>query len=113
MPAWMTPLLWVLVSIPGRGWRSRMQTRRPRAPSSAAMARPTTPAPITATSTSTLRDTHREFTLLSHFDRYRHHVVEEPHDGAVGKNLQRVVASRQCSVQDEPRRGEATRAGVG
>src|SRR5215469_4282647 len=52
MPAWITPLLCVLVSIPARGWRSSRQTECPRAPSSAAVASPVTPAPITATSTS-------------------------------------------------------------
>src|SRR5262247_108827 len=50
MPAWMTPLLWVLVSCPGRGWRSRTQTDRPRAAIARAEARPVTPAPMTATS---------------------------------------------------------------
>src|SRR5688500_5185082 len=54
MPAWMTPLLWVLVSIPGRGWRSSTHTDLPAAPSSDAIARPTTPAPTTATSTSAM-----------------------------------------------------------
>src|SRR5258705_2990436 len=52
MPAWMTPLLCVLVSIPARGWRSRRQTDWHDEESSAAIARPTTPAPTTATSTS-------------------------------------------------------------
>src|ERR687898_341987 len=50
MPAWMTPLLRVLVSRPGRGCRSRMQVVMPRPASACAAARPVTPAPITATS---------------------------------------------------------------
>src|SRR5262249_22638677 len=50
MPAWMTPLLWVLVSCPRRGWRSRTQTETPRAAIARAEARPVTPAPMTATS---------------------------------------------------------------
>src|SRR5436190_2818928 len=51
MPAWMTPLLWVLVSSPGRGWRSRTQTDSSRPATARAEASPVTPAPITATST--------------------------------------------------------------
>src|SRR2546426_2777857 len=50
MPAWMTPLLCVLVSRPGRGWRSSTHTDRPRAAIARADARPVTPAPMTATS---------------------------------------------------------------
>src|SRR4051812_7948229 len=52
MPAWMTPLLCVLVSMPARGWRSSTQTGRPREARSAAIASPGAPAPTTATSTS-------------------------------------------------------------
>src|SRR5438094_6519871 len=50
MPAWMTPLLCVLVSRPARGCRSTAQTDRPRSATASAEARPVTPAPITATS---------------------------------------------------------------
>src|SRR5689334_16338438 len=50
MPAWMTPLLWVLVSSPARACRSSTQTERPRRAIATADARPTTPAPTTATS---------------------------------------------------------------
>src|SRR5207244_3113715 len=50
MPAWMTPLLCVLVSRPARGCRSTTQTDRPRSATASAEARPVTPAPITATS---------------------------------------------------------------
>src|SRR5262245_7453298 len=50
MPPWMTPLLCVLVSRPGRGWRSITQTDSPRVASASADARPVTPAPMTATS---------------------------------------------------------------
>src|SRR5436190_3441450 len=46
----MTPLLCVLVSWPGRGWRSRTTTEWPRCAIALADARPVTPAPITATS---------------------------------------------------------------
>ena len=45
-----TPLLWVLVSRPGRGCRSMTHTDRPRAASARAAASPVTPAPMTATS---------------------------------------------------------------
>src|SRR5438876_4910268 len=51
MPAWMTPLLWVLVSSPGRGCRSSTQTDSSRPAMARAEASPDTPAPITATST--------------------------------------------------------------
>ena len=50
MPAWITPLLCVLVSMPGRGCRSRTQTEAPVAAIARAEARPVTPAPMTATS---------------------------------------------------------------
>src|SRR6185503_18149762 len=46
----MTPLLCVLVSMPGRGWRSRTQTEWPCEAMARAEARPVTPAPMTATS---------------------------------------------------------------
>src|SRR3954462_4915006 len=55
MPAWITPLLCVLVSMPARRWRSSTQTEYPRAASAQALARPLTPAPITATSTCSIR----------------------------------------------------------
>src|SRR3990170_3061674 len=50
----MTHELWVLVSIPSRGWRSRRQTERPGRAIAAAAARPTTPPPMTATSTASI-----------------------------------------------------------
>src|SRR5678815_137827 len=50
MPACITWLLCVLVPRPGRASRSRMQTLRPRFAIARAEARPTTPAPMTATS---------------------------------------------------------------
>src|SRR5688500_6806637 len=50
MPAWMTPLLRVLVSCPTRPCRSSTHTDAPRPASSAADGRPTTPAPTTTTS---------------------------------------------------------------
>ena len=49
MPAWITPLLWVLDSIPGRGRRSSTQVERPRPVTAQAAARPTTPPPTIAT----------------------------------------------------------------
>src|SRR5438874_3717016 len=51
MPAWITPLLCVLVSIPGRGWRSSTHTDAPVAAIARAAARPVTPPPTIATST--------------------------------------------------------------
>src|SRR5215213_594705 len=50
MPAWITPLLCVLASRPGRGCRSSTHVDSPRAATARAAARPVTPAPITATS---------------------------------------------------------------
>src|SRR6185436_11929617 len=50
MPAWITPLLCVLVSSPGRGWRSSTHTESPRSAMARAEESPVTPAPITATS---------------------------------------------------------------
>src|SRR5687767_3313493 len=52
MPAWITPLLWVLVSIPGRRWRSAIQTVTPLVASAAVVASPITPPPTTRTSMS-------------------------------------------------------------
>src|SRR4249920_2618827 len=46
----MTPLLCVLVSSPGRGWRSITHTERPLFAMASADARPVTPAPMTPTS---------------------------------------------------------------
>src|SRR5256885_2340610 len=48
MPAWITPLLCVLVSIPGRGWRSSTPTDAPPAALAPAPTRPVTPPPTTA-----------------------------------------------------------------
>src|SRR5215468_3643490 len=48
----MTPLFRLVVSCPMRRFFSRIATWRPPAASAAAQARPTTPAPITATSMS-------------------------------------------------------------
>ncbi len=45
-----TPLLRVLVSMPGRGWRSSTHTSRPARAMAAADARPVTPPPTTTTS---------------------------------------------------------------
>ncbi len=50
-PAWITWLLWVLVPMPGRRSRSRTQTLRLRRAIAHAVARPITPAPMTAAST--------------------------------------------------------------
>src|SRR5438105_538526 len=56
MPAWITPELCVLESIPNRGWRSSRQTVSAGAAMALAAASPTTPPPITATSTVIMRD---------------------------------------------------------
>ena len=50
MPAWTTPLLWVLASSPGRGRRSTTHVVWPRAATAHAAASPTTPAPMIAAS---------------------------------------------------------------
>ena len=64
MPAWITPLLRVLVSSPGRGWRSSTHVENPRAAMARAEARPVTPAPITATS---IRSTSAAIIRFLHF----------------------------------------------
>ena len=51
MPAWITPLLCVLVSMPRARMALDQRTPSARAPSSAAVASPETPAPTTTTST--------------------------------------------------------------
>src|SRR5215510_7560421 len=56
MPAWITPLLCVLVSMPGRGCRSATHTVWPSAAMAAPAARPTTPPPITRTSMRSARE---------------------------------------------------------
>src|SRR5258706_1676738 len=56
MPAWITPELCVLVSMPGRGCRSSRQIVRSGAAIARAAASPTTPPPMMATSTVTNRD---------------------------------------------------------
>lgn len=53
--AWMTPLLCVLVAIPGRGWRSTIATVCPASAIVAAEASPETPAPMTRVSMGSIR----------------------------------------------------------
>ena len=50
MPAWTTPLLWMLASSPGRGRRSTTHVVWPRAATAYAVASPTTPARTIAAS---------------------------------------------------------------
>ena len=56
MPAWITPLLCVLVSIPAWGCRSSRQTARSghRSATALADASPVTPPPTTTTSTRSM-----------------------------------------------------------
>src|SRR5258705_6520355 len=60
MPAWITSELRELVCVPIASSASRMMTSRPAIASSRAIARPTTPAPMTTASTFSMALSMRE-----------------------------------------------------
>src|SRR5258705_3088726 len=98
MPAWITPLLCVLVSRPGRGCRSITHVEYPRREIASAEARPVTPAPMIATSIRSIVTCAR---------------ASIPDDCVVEMAEQQIVQNRRVRVRHPGRIDTCLRDGIG